>query len=269
MVLSVVIGIELEPKIIGIAGNGSNPARGKISAFAAENAVGVGIGESGRIIGLARDRRVPLRHTKRGSGIDAVDDGAHARDAKGDRFLRLNEGCPLLIDVARLTYIRRVPIIAEDAEGQGALLGQREGRCVGRVGVGVKIKDIERTRACNLIFPVNLVEPPGKEVVPGVCGLVVVVGAIPVKPPATRDRSEANGRRVPAFERAAFGDESVAQFVIAGGLGMHVAMGAAPYVDFVVHIVKMGCAAKRRSQRGRPLVAVQRVRRIARLRRVF
>ena len=124
------------------------------------------------------------------------------------------------------------------------------------------IENIHRARARNLVLPVNFVQPPGQKIDAGVRALVVAVRAIPVKPPATTHRAQADRLRIPALEGARFGDERVAHFVVGGGCGMHVAMRAAPDIDLVIHVVKMRSRAKRRSQRGRPLIAIDASRRI-------
>ena len=120
----------------------------------------------------------------------------------------------------------------------------------------------------SLILPVNFVQPPGQKVHAGVGAFVVVVRAVPVKPPAATYRAEANRIRIPAFQRSRFREIGVAHFVVGRRIGMDIAMRAAPDVDLVVHVVEVRRAAKCRSQRRRPLVAIDRSRRISVLRRV-
>src|SRR6202171_4204787 len=96
-----------------------------------------------------------------------------------------------------------------------------------------------------LVLPINFIQPPRYKIHPRVRGFIVVVRAIPVKPPAATHRAEAKRLGVPAFEGSRFCYVGIAQFVVNGGIGVDIAMRSAPNVHLVVHVVEVRGGAER------------------------
>lgn len=107
----------------------------------------------------------------------------------------------------------------------------------------MNIEYIQRSRFTHLVLPIDFIEPPRYKIHTRVSAFIIVVRAIPVKPPAATHRAEAKRLGVPAFEGSRFGYVSIAKFVVDGGIGMDIAMRSAPNVHLVVHVVEMRCGA--------------------------
>ena len=101
------------------------------------------------------------------------------------------------------------------------------------------VKHVERTRAGNLILPINLVEPPRQKIHACVRGFVIAIRAVPIKPPATTYRSESHGLRIPTFKLGCLRQINVGQFIVPRRVRMNVAMCAAPDVHLVVHFIEV------------------------------
>jgi hypothetical protein len=184
---------------------------------------------------------------------------------KGNRLVRLNERRPLLINIAPHAHVGRVPIIPEDPQRQRPFLCQRVARSIRRVRIRMQIEHIDRSCSRNPVLPVNFVDPPRQKIDARMHGFVVIVCAVPVEPPAARNRAEANRRRIPPLQRPALGDKCIPHLVICRGLRMYIPMRRPPDFDLVIHVIEMRSAAEGGCQRGRPRIAIHAVSRRAAL----
>src|SRR5208282_4653702 len=258
--LAVVVGEELQGLVIRIRRARRGPARREIDALLSQNAISVGITESGGKIRFAGEGRAPFGDAEFGPRISLVDEGAHARNAERIGIDRLNaEATPS--DVGRGAEESRIPPIAVDADSQRLQLSLRQPAGIG-VGISVDIEDIERTRARNGVGPRDLIQPPGEKIHAAVARCVARARSrSPVVIPATTDRTESNSGRIPGLQLARLRQEYAAQFTVSRRVGMNVAVRASPDVDFVVHVVEVGDAvAEGGGECGGPVVAVDAVR---------